>query len=287
MKRLAALSALFVLCMVSVVFVTPIFAQTTSPSPIVTPPPIQLDITGTSQSEYTKQLETLQVTYRNQLTTYRNDEKTFQIDKDQYYKIQTLASLEEAVRQTRKVMLIRTDVLLTYLDMSRLTLQNTKGIDTTIKSDALQQIDTLAVDLRLHRKTIEVASDRNSLLSTATQFVPIAQRVNTLSRRVSYVVGYGNLQTVDDKMLTIKKELQEDVEKSETNPLVLAEKKRGLDEVQRNLNDINPPLIKIRAALSPSARQSDLGNLDINKQFSTIYGGLSRSLSYLQELVKN
>lgn len=287
MKRMAALSILFTLTLGAVCFASPSFAQSVSPAPTVTPPPLTLDISGTSEAEFTTQLNALQDTYRNQLTTYRSDEKTFQIDKDQYYKIQTLASLEEAVRQTRQVMLTRTDVLLTYLLISRLTLQNTKGIDTAVKSDALQQIDTLTNDLKTHRKSIEVSSDRTTLLSTATQFTPLAQRVTTLSKRISFLVGYGNLQTVDDKTVTIKQELQQQIEQSETDPLALASKRRGLDEVQRNLDQVKTPLVKVRTALDPKNKNQDALSYDVTAAFSTIYGGLSRSLSYLQELVKN
>jgi len=289
MKRLAALSIMCVLAGGVLSLARPALAQTTATStPVLTPAPISLDISGTSQADFTTQLTALQTTYRNQLTTYRDNEKTFQIDKDQYYKIQTLASLEEAVRATRQVMLTRADVLLTYLTISRLTLQNTKGIDTAVKTDALQQIDTLSSDLKDYRKTVDVSQDRTALLNTAIQFLTLNSRTTALSRRIYLLVGYGNLQTVDDKTFAIKQELQTQVEQTETDPLVLAQKKRGLDEIQRNLDQINPPLTKVRFALDPvNKNNSSVTGIDFNQNFTAIYGGLSRSLSYLQEIVKN
>ncbi len=290
MKRLAALSVLLSLSLGVLYFAGPVHAQDVTPSPanIVTPPPINLDLGGTSEADYKKQLDALQTTYRNQLTTYRSDEKAFQINKDQYYKIQTLASLEAAVRQTRQVMLSRLDVLNTYLQIAKLTLQNTKGIETSVKSDQLQQIDILSDDLKTHRKNVEQASDRNSLLGVAVQFASLAPRIDATSTRVSYLVAYGNLQTVDDKTSTIKQELQQQIEQTETDPLKLAAKKRGFDEVQRNIDDVNPALLSVRAALNPTSKnQQDLANANLPGKFASIYGALSRSLSYLQELVKS
>lgn len=285
MKRLAALSALCIVLSVFV-FALPVSAQVT-PSPSFSPAPINLESGGLSEAEYSKQLNALQVTYRNQLTTYRSDEKAYQVAKEQYYKIQTLASLEEAVRKTRQVMLTRLDVLETYFTISKLMMQNQKGLDTAVKNDALQQIDIMIDDLKTHRKNVESSSDRTLLLTTAGQFVTLGNRIKTLSNRIASLIGYGRLQTVDDKMIAIKQELQQQTEQEEKDPLLLAQKKRGLEEVQRNLDEVNTTILKVRNTLSLSKSNQNISTSAVSKDLSTIFAGLSRSISYLEELVKS
>ncbi len=291
MKRLPAIMfALVLLSLVSGQVVSTVQAQMSTPdpmvSPIITPAPINLT-GGISDAEFNKQMSGLQVTYRNQLTTYRADEKTFQVAKDQYYQIQTLASLEEAVRSTRQAMISRLDVIQTYFLMAKLTLENTKGIETDVKSDTLKQLDTLTTDLKIHRAAVAASSDRTGLLAVATEFATLSPRISDLSQKISMLVTYGRLQTVDDKATTIKQELKNMIDQTETDPLKLAEKKRGLDEIQRNLDQVNTLLVNIRTTLNPKLNSNSANSRSISDDFSNIFGGLSRSISYLQELVKN
>ncbi len=294
MKRLPAVICLFLLSLGLLAGYSRVQAQDTTQfsvpvaadQVVVTPAPINLT-GGISDADFTTQMDALKVTYRNQLGIYRTNEKSFQIAKDQYYQIQTLAALEEAVRATRQVMLSRADVIQTYFTMAKLTLGNTKGIETDVKTKTLQDLDTLSTDLKVHRAAVAAASDRTGLLAVATEFDGLGDRVNSLSTSISYLVAYGRLQTVSDKTSTIKQELLQQIEQAETDPLKLAEKKRGLEEVQRNLDQVNSPLLKIRTALNPkTATNSQINSNTMANDFSDIYSGLSRSLSYLQELVK-
>jgi len=266
-------------------------AQELTPSALVKSVPINVPNVpsgGVSQAEYNSQMNALKVTYRNQLGIYRTDEKTFQLAKDQYYQIQTLASLEEAVRSTRQVMLSRLDVIQTYFTMAKLTLENTKGLETDVKAVTLKDLDSLSTELKIHRAAATAASDRTGLLAVTTEFAGLDPRISTLSNKLSYLVAYGRLQTVGDKTSTIKKELQEVVEQTETAPLKLAERKRGLDEVQRNLNQVDQLLVKMRSQLNPVLnKDNNISSTNISADLSIIYGGLSRSITYLQELVKN
>lgn len=233
------------------------------------------------------QLANLQATYRNELTIYRSDEKTFQVAKDQYYQLLTLASLDEAVKQTRQVMLTRLDVLQAYFAIVRVTFANTKGIDPSVKTSLLANLDALVADLKTHQQQVSAATDRPSLLDVATKFSFLSPRILYLSDQISDLVTYGNLQTVFDKMSIIKHDFQTQFPQFITDPLLLAQKQRGLDEVQRNLDQINQPLVKIRTILNPANPNQNLNSANLSTDFSTIFGGLSRSESYLQELVKN
>ncbi len=305
MKRLAALTVLTVITLVlganllqvkaqvnsqlnsSTVVLSPTDSPSSGTAPLM-PPVTSGDAAGLTAADYATQLTTLQTTLISQLTTYRSDAQAFQTSKDQYSQIHTLAALEEAVRMTRQVMTTRAEVLQTYLATARLTLQYTKGIDTQTKAASLLQLDQLVSDLKLHQLAIANASDRTSLLGVATQFLIFNKRITAFSNQVSLLVSYGNLQSVDDKMLTVKQDLQTQIQQVVTDPLLLAQKQRGLDEVQRNLDQINPTLQTDRAKLDPAnAINQNIQASFFAADFSTIYGGLSRSLSYLQELVKN
>ena len=152
----------------------------------------------------------------------------------------------------------------------------------------MAQLDQLIADLKKHQTRVDTSIDRSTLLLAAVEFSNLSPRITDLSTSISYLVIYGNLQAVYDKTVSVKQDLQASIQQTEQDPLLLAQKNRGLDEVQRNLDQVNLTLVKIRAELNPqNPEAASLNSTTIFGDFSTVYGGLSRSESYLQELVKN
>lgn len=262
---------------------TPVVAPTPSPSPVPTEDPAS----SLSMAEFSSQLQQLKTTYRQQLTNYRTSEKQFLVAKEQYSQIQTLASLEEAVKQTRQVMLDRVDVLSTYFSMMKLALENTKGLEPSVKKSQIGQLSSFIDGLKLHRAQVASAADRQGVYAMAVAFVPIGKQATTLSERIGLQIGYGNLQTVTDKLIVVGSEIRKQINDTETDPLKLAEKNRGLDETGRNVVQVRDTLTEVRIQINPSSTQSQfLNTTSIQQDFATIFGGLSRAVTYLQELLK-
>ncbi len=229
--------------------------------------------------------------YRQQLETYRTAEHTFTIAKEQYEKLQTLVSLEDAVRSTQQGMLARVTVLQSFMEMTRLQLEQTSGIDLTTKDTQLKQDDSVIEKLKAHRLAVEASNDRTKILQVALEYLTLSAEVNDAGYHSLAMINYGQLQTIYDKTIAIRDDVTATVEQNEKNPLVLSEKRRALDEINRSVETVNTQLVDAREDLKPSksSARSFYSRSRYNSyvdNLSDIYGNLSRNLDYLQEIMK-
>lgn len=261
-------------------FSTPVLAQvstssaTTSGSPVG---PVRL-LTG--------QIQDLRNKYRKSLEVYRNDERLYTIARGQYVQLQTLASLEEAVRATRQVMLSRSDVMITYFTLLKVTLMDTPGIDVNAKKVQLAKLDKLLNDLQTHQIHVGTATDRPSIAQMVGEFAPIEKQAENISTGTVLLISYGNIQAVYDKTISVKNEIRTEIESNEPDPLQLATKKRGLDEIDRQLDDVSFQLKKTQNTVTSSQNDASFYSQTTQDNLSSIYSALSRTLSLLGEIIQ-
>lgn len=245
-----------------------------------------------SPSPESNELANLREKYRSELSIYRTDERNFQIAREQYVKLQTLAALESSVQATRKVMLSRTAVLQTYLQILKMMVSNTSGIDITEKSKLLQEIDTAIDRLKSHQKLVEQAIDRNTILNSVTDFNLFYEDVQNIAYKSLSYIAYGRLQTVYDKTVAVKGEVLGYIEEQEKNGLRLGEKRRGLEETDRSLASTRARLDTVRMSFQPRNSGQET-QFDANgygrtvQELGAIYGDLYRNLSFLREVIKS
>lgn len=243
-----------------------------------------------SPSPESTELANLRAKYRTELSIYRTDEREFSIAKEQYLKLQTLAALESSVQATRKVMLSRTAVLQTYLEILRLMVSNTSGIDVDEKAALIQQLGNGIDRLKTHQQRVEQAVDRNLILASVQDFNTFNTAVVDISYKSLSYIAYGRLQTVYDKTVSVKAEVLANVEKEEQNGLRLGEKRRALEEIDRSLASTKQNLDAVRSTFQPTQAgrvqtfdASSYGNTI--EKLSTVYAELYRNLSFLREVV--
>ena len=255
-------------------------AQTASDSSTITVNPV--DLLG-------GEVQQLKDEYARNLSIYRNDERLYIIAKGQYKQLPTLASLEEVVQSTRTVMLSRGAVLLTHLHLLRVSLQNTPGIDLNVKALQLKKIDAAIAALTLHISHVQSAQDKPAIAVMSAEFASIEPQFEGLATETLSLITYGNIQAVFDKTLTVKDEVQKAVFAEETDAIALSAKKRGLDEIDRNLNDVGSVLkgVQTNETASLNSQRSSQGSQNIGSDLNTVFAGLSRTLSLLQEEVTN
>jgi hypothetical protein len=235
----------------------------------------------------TQQLQTLRETYRNKLSEYRNNERDFTIAKEQFIKLQTLNSLEDAVRSTQKVMISRAEVLETYFGMVKLSLTNTQGLDQKVKGEQLVKIDLLLDTLKLHRVQVESSLDRKKIGQMVIKFAEIQPDIERITYESLSLIAFGEMQGVYNDTVGVKNEVKAYVDKNETNALRLAEKKRGIDEITTNLVTVKAQLDKINGQISETRTQKTQSFYSqVTEDLSAVYGGLSRAQSYLTEVMK-
>lgn len=264
-----------------------------SPAPVASPETSASPTTNTVPSPLPEndQLIQLREKYKTELSIYRTDEQEFNIARAQYLQLQTLASLETSVKATRKVMLSRTAVLQTYLQMLKLMLSSTSGIDVEEKNKLLQDLDSGIERLITHQKMVEQAVDRSAILNSVIDFNTFNAAVTNVSYKTLSYIAYGRLQTVYDKTLTVKAEVLQHVEAQEQNGLKLGEKRRALDETDRSLAATKTSLDNVRKTFLPRQTGQEQ-KFDTNSYgqtvalLSTIYADLYRNVAFLREVIK-
>ena len=288
MKKLACLASTVVL----VFFATaaPVVAQTSTQSAVATTSATPSATSSPSPSPTPDVMPQLRDLYKNQLEVYRTDQQAYQIARQQYYQLQTLISLEEAVKTTRKVMLSRTEVLYTYLQMLRLTLQQTQGIEFGLKQNQINKLTQLLIDFKQHHVEVDSAVDRSSITKTVADFVALQKRFQDVSFQTLTLISYGRVQSVYDKTVSVESEIKQHVEQNETDALRLSEKQRAFVQIENTFTYtsslLKQVLTNLEANLNPQKGQQYFGGgLEVSDNLSKAYGGVSRSLSFLQEVL--
>lgn len=237
------------------------------------------------------QLPLLREQYKTELSIYRTDEREFTIAKEQYNQVKTLAALEVTVQATRKVMLSRITVLQTYVQILKMMVEETSGIDVADKTALLQQLDDTLSRCKTHQELVEQAADRQHIASAVTDFQSFSNQItNTTYKSLSYI-SYGRLQSVYDKMVAVKSEVESDLEQREQNGLKLGEKRRAMDEINQNLDNTRDQLQAVRQSFQPD-RLGRAINFDSGTYGNTvsslnqIYADLFKNLTFLREVSK-
>jgi hypothetical protein len=236
---------------------------------------------------FTTQMSQLQAQYTQQLESYRTDERNFTLAKEQYTQLQTLTSLEDAVKSTKAVMESRLIVIRTYVQMLRLTLTQTTGIDLSAKTTQLTKIDGLVTDIKNHQTELDAASDRSQLQKVATDFAALQPKIQSVAFQSLSFIAYGKVRAVYDKTVAVEGEISDHVNQSETDALRLAEKKRGFDEVDRNLQSVDAALKKTFFNITRTDQKEFTADSysTMLQDLNTSYAGISRGISFLKEIL--
>lgn len=240
-----------------------------------------------SAPNHAQQLNDLRNTYHGQLTQYRDDERNYTIAREQYAQLQTLASLEEAVKGTRKVMISRATLLETYYQMLLLSMDSATGVEVPLKNDQLQLLDSVYKGIKAHRANVEKASDRTSIDAMELEFAELARPIQLTAYRTLMMIAYGRAQSLYDNTLVVSRDFASQIDEEEKNPLVLAEKWRGFEEIGRTLRETDAQLKELEGTLKgddKSFTESTYNRFTENLQ--EVYGSLSRTITYLDEIIK-
>lgn len=234
-----------------------------------------------------KEISNVRVIYRGQLEIYRAQEKTFSIAQDQYRKLQTLDSIEQAVRSTRQAMLSRDQVLFTYLTLLKLRLIDSEGVEISYKQTLIERIDALLTQLQQHHAKTLKEFDRQRINTLSDEFIPIGADIKTTVSHALSALNLGKLQSVYDRSVLLFDEIQAEVTNTE-GALTAAEKQRSITEIQRTLDTTSTNLKKITAKVGQ--RMADKSEIyaesDLIGDLNTTYSLLSKILGFFSELLK-
>lgn len=196
--------------------------EATSSSPISNEPQIDLE----------KQRQLLRETYRQEIQAYQNSYRKFTLAKAQFQKLETLASLEEAVTSTREVFVARDAVLLTYLDQLNFELQVNPSYDDEVKLTTLNKIAEIKNNLLIFHQLVINSQDRQALAERATGFIPIGEEIRQLSDQTRKLIFLGKFRASAGLAQQLTQEVKDLQAQNPVSALKQGERQRAYQELE-------------------------------------------------------
>lgn len=190
------------------------------------------------------ELELARKTYVDTLDAYRSKEQKFFVIREQYKQLQTLASLEDAVKASKDVQISRIDTLLAYFNTLQLYVNDLKGADLQKKADISQRLQQVVLELGISKQQVQKATDRIALDKLSTSY----ESRNTIYISTAYatlsLIRIANMQTATDQLGLLSSQVFETIQSSSPSANVLSEKQRGYDELSRTIGTIKEFITK-------------------------------------------
>ena len=238
------------------------------------------------QDSLTKDIQNLRIQYRGELEEYRNLENAYLIAKDQYLKLNTLASLEDAVQKTQAVMIARDKVLHTYLRLVRLSLISQTGIEIDEKQAAEQSLLSALGKIESHQQLFQKSLDKPQLTDISLNYETSLSEVENAAYRALSLISIGKLQTIHDKSTTLKEDMETKIATA-GGVLQITKRRRAFDEIDRSLARLKPNFDEIEEKYKnpSSAGYKSIYNT-LQKQLAEVHSSLAQILSFLGEVLK-
>ncbi len=225
--------------------------------------------------------------YREQIGLYRTSEDVFKVNKQQYFNLNTLSSLEKAVTSTRDTTLARSEVLITYLELISEKLTATQGIDLDKKDKALADLKSQLEVLLKHQDATLLSTDRDALRAVATDFYLNKELLDHAIYQALVLISIGNIQTVNDKAEALLEDVKLEHGKEKVSSLITAKRERAYTETTKHIDDTN---LEIRDIYMQQFKKGD--KLFTKANYSQIADALdvpyitsTKTLGFLQELL--
>lgn len=184
-----------------------------------------------SKVDLEQQRQSLRDTYRAEIQAYQASYRKFALAKAQFQKLETLASLEEAVASTREVFIARNAVLLTYLDQLNFELQFNPSYDDEIKQTTLNKIADIKNNLLTYDQLVINSQDRQALAERATGFIPIGDEIRQLSDQTRKLVFLGKFRASAGLAQQLTQEVKDLQAQNPVSALKQGERQRAYQEL--------------------------------------------------------
>lgn len=234
-----------------------------------------------------QEIITVKATYQSQLENYLYQDKLYRIAYDQYKQLQTLVSIEDLTQKGKTLGVSRDEVLISYLNLLRLNLIATEGIELSLKEEYLNRLESTITYITNHKNSLSTLNDRDPVIESLNTFAFDQKNLAKLAQEVLVLLSVGNLQMIYDKSVVLKKDI--DTYLSEKNTVTSPEIERASLETDRSLESAKLKLDAFWTNIMDRSSGSSwyLAGFynDLPKTMNPIYVNLSQSISYLNELL--
>lgn len=226
--------------------------------------------------------------YQAQLVDYLAKEKLYQNAFDQNQQLQTLASKEDSMQKAKSLGLIRDQVLLSYLTLLKLKLIETTGIELSLKTYFLEQLESRIIYLKNHQAGLESLTERSAISASLSDFALHQENLEDLAKEVQVILSVGKLQIIYDKAVVLKVDVDQHLESQEKSENAIVaraslETKNSLESTRIKLNNFWVEALNRYEGGFFLSRLYD----QLPRELNPTYVNLSQSLSYLDELLNS
>ncbi len=238
------------------------------------------------QDSLSQDIRQLTIQYRGELEEYRNLENLYLIAKDQYLKLETLASLEDAVQKTQEAMDARAKVLRTYLRLLRLKLLSQAGIELPDKKAAEQTLLAAIQKIEQHQQQLKEPLDKPQLNEISIEFELLIDEVEDSAYQTLSLMAIGELQNIHDRSGVLRDDMEVEIATA-GGALKSAERQRSFAETDRLLKTLKPEFDEVEKKYSRPTTSGYKGIYNaIENRLESIHSTLSKAVGFLEELLK-
>ncbi len=269
------------------IFPIPVHSQEASAIPVT----IDATVSSTLRKQQAgSEISDLRELYKSQIEVYRSSDQQFRIAKEQHARLQTLASLEEAVRATREALLNRSRVLVTYVQMIRLTLLDIAGVELSQKQVALERLEALEKKLLAHQDAILNTQNRTEIAARADEFSVMQKELHATIYFTLSLISHGSVQTVYDQAVLVQRDIEQYHKTASASALVTAERTRAHAETVSNLQTIQTQLSEVMQRIVSLSEEIDKYNKNSHERtledLEAPHVRLTQLVGFLQELLR-
>lgn len=251
-------------------------AQSVSPSSLVAQQPAIV-----AQDSLTRDIAETKRSYAGQLEEYRQLNQQFVVARQQFAQLGTLTSLEASVQATQKLMIMRDQVLLTYVRLLELELQASSSIEVGLKDQAVELLSETTKAITQHLESTKTSTDRQSIAERSTQFESIEPLYSFTVDYTKRLLQLGKLRTSYDQALGILSDIPSTVPNQ--TELARGERQRALDQIELTLGDADALLRESELEMEEALDKVRIAPSDT---LDDAYVALTQATNFLQEVIR-
>lgn len=199
-----------------------------------------------SPEDVEAEIATLTEQYFSLVEAYRDTERQYVIARETYYKNNTLAAQDEAIRQAQLLMTARAKVLETYFTYLQKDLDRTLGISLEDKVLVLNRLEKLRADLQEAQKDAGKVYTRTEVSAAFTTLNAEQVELQTTAYQTLALIKIGQLQNAIDQATLSRSMVGTWLKEAQVTEASRAKKQRGLEEIdhliqsaKNNLTEVN------------------------------------------------
>lgn len=243
---------------------------------------------GRALAQTPAEIELAKEAYLNQADEYRKRESAYLLSRSTYQQLKTLATLEEAIINLKKVQESRITTLQRFLTALRLLVLDARGLEVQTKTKQLENIDSALKTLDAAAIDLAKANDRITLNQQTVAFEKNQKQLNSVAYSALSFIRIARVQSAVDQLGLSAQLIYDDIQNRNLSAGEAAQKQRAYDELVRLIQSMKADLLAVRlnterkelSTLNPSTYGETLSGL------SNIYTNLRRGLEFVRELQK-